>query len=85
VLDRVSSHKPPMPPRNLAVPVFLCPVLIRSISTPIAFLRSTAFRYCRHTRKELELELIQTQATQKPTMLRAEVYAHAMRASQYRN
>ena len=30
---------------------------------------------------ELELELIQTQMTQKP-MLRAEVYAHAMRASQ---
>jgi len=32
---------------------------------------------------ELELELIQTQMTQKP-MLRAEVYAHAMRASQIR-
>jgi len=32
---------------------------------------------------ELELELIQTQMTQKP-MLRAEVYAHAMRASQNR-
>ena len=30
---------------------------------------------------ELELELIQTQMTQKP-MLRAEVHAHAMRASQ---
>jgi len=30
---------------------------------------------------ELELELIQTQMAQKP-MLRAEVYAHAMRASQ---
>jgi len=30
---------------------------------------------------ELELELIQTQMTQKP-VLRAEVYAHAMRASQ---
>ena len=29
---------------------------------------------------ELELELIQTQMTQKP-MLRAEVYAHALRAS----
>ena len=32
---------------------------------------------------ELELELIQTQMAQKP-MLRAEVYAHAMRASQTR-
>jgi len=32
---------------------------------------------------ELELELIQTQMTPKP-MLRAEVYAHAMRASQNR-
>ena len=31
----------------------------------------------------LELELIQTQMTQKP-MLRAEVYAHALRASQNR-
>ena len=34
-------------------------------------------------RVELELELIQTQMAQKP-MLRAEVYAHAMRASQNR-
>ena len=32
---------------------------------------------------ELELELIQTQMTQKP-MLRAEVYARALRASQSR-
>ena len=32
---------------------------------------------------ELELELIQTQMTQKP-MLRAEVYAHAFRASKNR-
>ena len=32
---------------------------------------------------ELELELIQTQMAQKP-MLRAEVYAHAMRASKNR-
>ena len=32
---------------------------------------------------ELELELIQTQMAQKP-MLRAEVYAHTMRASQNR-
>jgi hypothetical protein len=31
----------------------------------------------------IELELIQTQMTQKP-MLRAEVYAHALRASQNR-
>ena len=34
-------------------------------------------------RSELELELIQTQMTQKP-MLRAEVYARALRASQNR-
>ena len=33
--------------------------------------------------RELELELIQTQMAQKQ-MLRAEVYAHAMRASQNR-
>ena len=33
--------------------------------------------------EELELELIQTQMTQKP-MLRAEVYARALRASQNR-
>ena len=32
---------------------------------------------------QLELELIQTQMTQKP-MLRAEVYARALRASQNR-
>jgi len=32
---------------------------------------------------ELDLELIQTQMAQKP-VLRAEVYAHAMRASQNR-
>jgi hypothetical protein len=32
---------------------------------------------------ELELELIQTQMTQKP-VFRAEVYARALRASQYR-
>jgi len=35
------------------------------------------------SREELELELIQTQMAQKP-VLRAEVYAHAMRASQNR-
>ena len=34
-------------------------------------------------RAELELELIQTRMAQKP-MPRAEVYAHAMRASQNR-
>ena len=43
--------------------------------------------YGGHTRVsswfELELELIQTQMAQKP-MLRAEVYANAMRASQNR-
>ena len=37
-----------------------------------------------HSWTELELGLIQTQMAQKP-MLRAEVYAHAMRASQNRN
>ena len=37
----------------------------------------------RRSRIEFELELIQTQMAQKP-MLRAEVYAHAMRASQNR-
>ena len=37
---------------------------------------------CHHFH-ELELELIQTQMTQKP-MLRAEVYARALRASQNR-
>jgi len=37
----------------------------------------------RESMTELELELIQTQMAQKP-MLRAEVYAHAMRASQNR-
>ena len=35
------------------------------------------------SKTECELELIQTEMTQKP-MLRAEVYAHAMRASQNR-
>ena len=34
-------------------------------------------------RRELELELIQTQVIQKP-VLRAEVYARALRASQNR-
>ena len=37
----------------------------------------------RESMTELELELIQTQMAQKP-MLRAEVYARAMRASQLR-
>ena len=37
----------------------------------------------RPRRRELELELIQTQMTQKP-MLRAEVYARALRASHNR-
>jgi len=39
--------------------------------------------YSKRTRA-LELELIKTQMTQKP-MLRAEVYARALRASQNRN
>jgi len=43
----------------------------------------TDFQCMTTRRHELELELIQTQMTQKP-MLRAEVYAHAMRASQNR-
>ena len=37
----------------------------------------------KHALGQLELELIQTQMTQKP-MLRAEVYARALRASQNR-
>ena len=44
----------------------------RSTSTPVSL-----------DNAELELELIQTQMTQKP-MLRAEVYARALRASQNR-
>ena len=40
-------------------------------------------RSFRPQRRGLELELIQTQMTQKP-MLRAEVYARALRASQNR-
>ena len=40
-------------------------------------------RGLRASTQPLELELIQTQMAQKP-MLRAEVYAHAMRASQNR-
>ena len=40
-------------------------------------------RNIRVPRAELELELIQTQMAQKP-MLRAEVYARALRASQNR-
>jgi len=43
---------------------------------------ATLDRY-HHFHGELELGLIQTQMAQKP-MLRAEVYAHAMRASQNR-
>jgi len=39
--------------------------------------------YFKNAIVELELELIQTQMTQKP-MLRAEVYARALRASQNR-
>jgi len=41
------------------------------------------YRRLRHFTAELELELIHTQMAQKP-VLRAEVYAHAMRASQNR-
>jgi hypothetical protein len=44
----------------------------------------SAVRDARHgCQAELELELIQTQMTQKP-VLRAEVYARALRASQNR-
>ena len=39
--------------------------------------------FTRELELELELELIQTQMAQKP-ILRAEVYAHAMRASHNR-
>ena len=39
--------------------------------------------YCSAPEPKLELELIQTQMTQKP-MLRADVYARALRASQNR-
>jgi hypothetical protein len=42
-----------------------------------------ASRLKRKRLSKLELELIQTQMTQKP-MLRAEVYARALRASQNR-
>ena len=47
--------------------------------------RSLAYlgAFCLLPVSELELELIQTQMTQKP-MLRAEVYARALRASQNR-
>ena len=44
---------------------------------------SVTIEYSSELELELELELIQTQMAQKP-MLRAEVYAHAMRASQNR-
>jgi len=43
----------------------------------------TAGERSSRVRDELELDLIQTQMAQKP-MLRAEVYAHTMRASQNR-
>ena len=51
-------------------------------STSKAPRKMDEYRYT-HTHPELELKLIQTQMTQKP-MLRAEVYAHALRASQNR-
>jgi len=46
-------------------------------------LHRAVFNEIRAHDAELELELIQTQMTQKP-MLRAEVYARALRASQNR-
>ena len=51
--------------------------------TGLALYISVSERGRTRTMAELELELIQTQMAQKP-MLRAEVYAHAMRASQNR-
>jgi len=50
-------------------------VLLWFLSLPVSLLISAP--------RGLELELIQTQMTQKP-MLRAEVYARALRASQNR-
>jgi hypothetical protein len=47
------------------------------------FITAPLFCYSLMFLCELELELIQTQMTQKP-MLRAEVYARALRASQNR-
>jgi len=44
---------------------------------------ATAAGFLPQSLAELDLELIQTQMTQKP-MLRAEVYARALRASQNR-
>ena len=49
----------------------------------LAFCATRIFVNSLPTELELELELIQTQMTQKP-MLRAEVYARALRASQNR-
>jgi hypothetical protein len=49
----------------------------------LAFCATRIFVNSLPTELELELELIQTQMTQKP-LLRAEVYARALRASQNR-
>jgi len=61
--------------------------LTKAIQAPITRIQEhkADFRHAAmlHSTNELELELIQTQMAQKP-MLRAEVYAHAMRASQNR-
>jgi len=56
--------------------------MIRSAYSHYSPLQCSRFNYTKRL-IELELELIQTQMAQKP-MLRAEVYAHAMRASQNR-
>jgi len=59
---------------------------VRSARIRPSYLRPSCLLACARARAcslELELELIQTQMTQKP-MLRAEVYARALRASQNR-
>ena len=60
---------------RLSLPPLLCSVTSKSLARDTKFM----MRY----ELNLELELIQTQMTQKP-MLRAEVYARALRASQNR-
>ena len=56
--------------------------LPKHLSALASYLIGLQMRFSRK-QPELELELIQTQMTQKP-MLRAEVYARALRASQNR-
>ena len=58
-------------------------LLVTKSSPPRGGAQKNGPIWVRGVYSELELELIQTQMAQKP-MLRAEVYAHAMRASQNR-